>query len=175
MDIAFGQEATQDSSDYNTGLVYGSDHAFFLTAPHGWVLDNSSGVPDGLYAVFYPRGGSWRESEAVMYANTSSKSTEGNETVDKVMAYDMQQFKTEHPGIEITDSETLLTKDGKKAFVRIFDYSQHEAVAYIDEETIVSMIVLSARTEEAFQSAFPAFKELVASYSFVAKEVNIEK
>jgi len=50
----------------NTGIIYGTDHAYSLTAPEGWVLDNSSGVVQGLYAVFYKQGESWDKAETVM-------------------------------------------------------------------------------------------------------------
>ena len=36
--------ATEDQ----TGMVYGDSPAFFITAPHGWVLDNQSGAR-GIY------------------------------------------------------------------------------------------------------------------------------
>ena len=39
-----------------TGMIFGSDHAFCFTAPAGWVLDNQSGVQQGLHMVFYPVG-----------------------------------------------------------------------------------------------------------------------
>ena len=42
-----------------TGLIYGTNHAFTLTAPKGWVLDNEAGDPGGIYAGFYREGGTW--------------------------------------------------------------------------------------------------------------------
>ena len=45
--ISFGQE------NMKTGIIYGKNHVFSLTAPDGWVLDNTSGIKQGLYAVFY--------------------------------------------------------------------------------------------------------------------------
>jgi len=52
------------------GIVYGSDYAFGLTAPKGWMLDNESGVSQGMHAVFYPKGGSWKGSTIVAYASS---------------------------------------------------------------------------------------------------------
>jgi len=169
---SFAQTAN-DSTDGGAGIVYGKDHAFSISTPKGWVLDNSSGVSQGLHAVFYPKGGSWQKSPAVMYANTASRKSEDNETVEKLITYDIGQFKSNHPNVKINDLDSLLTKDKKKVIVKTFAYSQYEAVAYIEEETIIAMLVLTTRTEEQFKNAIPAFKELVSSYFFMTKDVHL--
>ncbi len=48
--------AQKDSLKTNTGLIYGHNHSYFLTAPSGWVIDNESGREENLMAVFYPKG-----------------------------------------------------------------------------------------------------------------------
>lgn len=42
----------------NSGIVYDKKHAYSLTAPRDWVLDNTSGASQGLCAVFYLPGSS---------------------------------------------------------------------------------------------------------------------
>src|ERR1017187_9021755 len=69
----------------NSGLIYGKNHAYWLTAPKGWILDNKSGVSQGLFAVFYPQGSSWAKSSVVMYTNTSSKEEKGQETLRQMI------------------------------------------------------------------------------------------
>ena len=168
-------QTIDDSTDGGGGIVYGKDHAFGISAPKGWILDNSSGVSQGLHAVFYPKGGSWQESPAVMYANTASRKSEGNETIEKLIAFDIGQFKSNNPDVKIADLGSFLTKDKKKAIVKTFAYTQYEAVAYIEEETIIAMLVLTTRTEEQFKNSIPAFRELVSSYFFMTKDVRIPK
>jgi hypothetical protein len=172
--ITIAQTADDDSSG-NSGIVYGRDHAFAVSAPNGWVLDNSSGISQGLHAVFYPKGGSWENSPAVMYVNTSSKSVKGNETLEELIAFDINQSYKENPTVKISDFPRLITKDKKPAIVKCFVYSSFEAVAYIDEETIISMICLTARTKVDFDESIKPFKELVASYYFLTKEVSLPK
>jgi len=165
-------QINKDSSDGGGGIIYGYKHAFILNAPKGWVLDNSSGVSDGLYAVFYPIGGSWQGSNTVMYANTASREVKVNATRDMLIAYDMQQFKNREPKINIRDSESLLTRDNKMAIVKAF-YGVHiEAVAYIEERSIIVLLTISANTEKQFNDAFPAFKELVSSYMVITDDVK---
>jgi hypothetical protein len=141
------------------------------------VLDNRSGNPQGLCAVFYPVGSSWSDSDVVMYANTAKK-VEGQQTVAELMAYDVEQFKRRAPGLAVTALPELKTGDDKQATVRRFqgdEHGNHEAVAYIDEKNTIVMLVLSARTKERFTEALPAFEKLVGAYHFLTTDVRVEK
>ena len=55
------------------GVIYGENHSFKLIAPSGWVLDNKSGVSQGIHAVFYKKGESWANAETVMCQYSSIK------------------------------------------------------------------------------------------------------
>src|SRR5205809_1871559 len=55
-------------NQYAGGIVYGPKAAFNIAAPEGWVLDNESGVEQGLPCVLYPKGESWADARTVIYA-----------------------------------------------------------------------------------------------------------
>ena len=153
-------------------MLYGEDHAFWLTAPPGWMLDNSSGVPQGLHAVFYPRGSSWQNSPSVMYANGVHKDMDAHETFEQFIADDSLHFLERDSTMHIARAPDLSTKEGKLVIVRKFFYSQYEAVAYIDEPKVVVLIVLTTRSQADFQHAYSAFEQLVRSYWFMTDDVN---
>ena len=48
--------AVPAQNKYPGGIVYGPKAAFNIAAPEGWVLDNESGVEQGLPCVLYPKG-----------------------------------------------------------------------------------------------------------------------
>lgn len=150
----------------STGFLYGTDHVFSLTAPDGWVLDNISGISQGLYAVFYPEGESWKNSPAVMYGKGQSKDT--NQTLQDFITDDSTQFTEKDSSVKILDCGQLKIGQGKTAVLRKFLYSQYEVVAYIDEPKIVAMIVLTSRSKEAYDSVYYSFEELVRSYHFIS-------
>jgi hypothetical protein len=158
------------------GIVYGVDHAFEVVAPAGWVLDNKSGQPQNLHAVFYPDGGSWSQSLTIMYANVAKKGP-GQETVELVMAVDDKRFNDRNPGIEILELEAITTTAGKRARIKTFAKKPGlptEAVAYLDEKKVVVFLVLSSRDPESFSAALPAFDELVTAYRLFTKDVKIK-
>ena len=154
-----------------SGIIYGPDHMFSVTAPPGWVLDNQAGRGQGLYAVFYRAGESWRSGEAVMYVNTSKSG------VDSVMRQDSLRFMNRYPGLRVTARAAIRTNDSVTALVRQFvgDSSGNvEAVAYVPAAAMTPMIVLTARTQQAFESALPAFVALVKSYRFISAHVTVK-
>lgn len=158
------------------GIVYGKKYAFLINAPAGWILDNESAASQGIYAVFYPKGSSWSKAPAVMYANAANKTTGGITNVQKLIDLDVAKFKKKNPKIVITEGQPLKTADGKIAQVRLFrgdQWGNHEAVAYIDEPTIVAILVLTSRSQTAFKESLPAFEKLVASYRFYTDNVKI--
>jgi hypothetical protein len=160
------------------GIVYGQGYAYLIDAPKGWVLDTHSGVSNGLHAVFYPRGSSWSKSPTVMYVAWASKKKEGVTTLQQIIDKDAAKFKKEDPAIVITDGRPLKTGDGKTARVRLFKGDQggnFEAVAYVDEQAGVAVLVLTSRNKAAFNRAIPAFEKLVSSYYFYTKDVKLQK
>ena len=172
------QQDTEKSGNNNSGIIYGQDHVFVLTAPKGWVLDNKSGVSQGLQAVFYPEGSSWKSGTVVMYANTYHKRNVTEETLEKVVAGDVTEFKKKSEKLRVVEAAPLPTRKDKKAVVRYFDgdtFGNSEAIAYLDEGKVVVMLVLSARTKKEFEAGLPAFNELVSSYLFLGDKVTIQK
>lgn len=158
------------------GLVYGPEYSFILKPPAGWVLNNQSGAKQGIHAVFYPKGSSWSEAPAVMYATAAVKKQEGSTTVQGIIDKDIAKFKQKNPRIVITEGRPLQTADGKTAQVRLYrgdQWNNMEAVAYIDEPTVVAVLVLSARSQKSFEKSFPAFEQLVASYHFSTANVKM--
>ncbi|PYK13996.1 MAG: hypothetical protein DME65_00190, partial [Verrucomicrobia bacterium] len=62
---------------FRGGVVYGPKAAFKIDAPDGWVLDNNSGVKQGLPSVLYPNSSSWADAKTIMYAKIASTEFEG--------------------------------------------------------------------------------------------------
>ena len=163
--------------DMKTGIIYGKDFAYSLTAPNGWILDNKSGVNQGLDAVFYRKGESWDRAETVMYTNTASLEDKANKSLDKLIKYDLDDFKRNYSDIIIVDGKDILI--GKNVIAKIKylsgkSYKNFEAIAYIDAGKTGVMIVISSRTKKGFNNSLIAFEELVKSYFFMTNKVILK-
>lgn len=169
--IAIAQEPAP-SDDMNSGIVHGKGHAFIIKAPRGWVLDTTSGVDQGLYAVFYPAGGSWARSDVVMYVNTATRGPD--ETLDGFIGGELARSRERSPDLIATPVDSLATLRGRATTVRQLTgdrWGNHEAIAYLDEEKVFVMFVLSAKYRSLYDGSYDAFRELVGSYDFLTEHV----
>jgi hypothetical protein len=177
---AAGPERASDknSDDLNSGLVYGEGHAFWLTAPSGWVLDNSSGVGQGLYAVFYPAGSSWSGSPVVMYANTVERDTANDESLSSFIDGDIDEAREHSPHLRVEREPPLLTAAGTRAEVRVFSGDQwgnSERVAYILERRVFVILTLTSKQPGPYALSLRAFESLVKSFKFLTEDVVVTK
>jgi hypothetical protein len=156
-----------------SGIVYAEDLVFSLAAPEGWVLDNHSGAPQGLPAVLYPLGSSWKDGAAVMYPTTARKPASEHPLQD-VMEETLGQFRASSPDLRVETLDPAPTGDARTAKVRKLSGERQgnvEAIAFIEEADRVVLLVLSTRSETDFMKALPAFRQLVGSYTYLSDKV----
>jgi hypothetical protein len=157
------------------GIVYGPKAAFKIDAPPGWVLDNQAGIEQGLPCVLYPKGESWAEANAIMYAKIAGTKFED---VKEFVAFAIKQMESTH-GKPKEKIDTGKTGDGQPYFINEYpatkSYSQWERVAYVQLPKAVAYIVFSARDEASYRKYFPALNDVLKSFAYMKVEgVNKE-
>lgn len=157
-------------------MLYGDDHVFGVVTPAGWTLDSKAGLPSNIRAVLYPKGQKWQTATAAMYVNPlHQRKGEAPLSFDAMIARDTREFIEHWPKGKVTEGRPLPTGGQKTASVRYFTKSggeAEEAVAYVEEQGLVMLIVLTAHTPRDFRGALPAFEKLVGSYVFMAGNVR---
>jgi hypothetical protein len=160
-----------------TCILYGKDHAFAMTAPPGWILDNKAGVAQGLHQVFYPKGYSWGNSPVIAYSRARSKGAKLL-TIEDQVADTVKDFQTDSPNIKAVLVATLALKDGRTATIYHYTgdkWNNYEAVAYIEEKKTINFVVLSSRTKEWFDKSQDTLRAIMESYQFVSDTVDVKK
>lgn len=156
-------------------LVYGDNHVFGVTIPEGWTLDDTSGLGSRIRVVLYPKGEKWKTANTVMYVNPIHQSSGTAKTLRQMVDADVAAFRKNSPKGAVTTVPALRTSKDKAAEVRYFapgGGDPLEAVAYVEEEGLVMLLVMSSHTTAGFQKALPAFQDLVHGYQFVAAGVK---
>jgi hypothetical protein len=159
--ISFAQEG------YPGGIVYGPKAAFNLAAPANWVLDNESGVSQGLPCVLYPKGETWADARTVMYAEVASTQFED---VNKFVAFAIKEMEKTHgkPKQKIASGKT---RDGHDYFINEYPatktYSQWERVAYVQLSHAVAYIVLSSRDLASYRKDSGALQEVLKTLVYL--------
>lgn len=171
--------ATQafSQTSIGTGIIYGPGHAYSLSAPDGWIMDNSAGVSMGLHAVFYPEGTTWLKSDVVMYPNFAG--ADSTSTLQDVIDSDIKYFK--ETGAKKTDFKKNITnKKGDKFALYYFEYTKdnihsYEYIAYTRAKTGVIMLILHTQNKKLLNKHYKALTQLADSYLWIADEVKIEE
>jgi hypothetical protein len=159
---------TQERED-DGGLFYGPGYSFLLLAPHGWVLDNETGAPHGLSAIYYRQGTS-PETLPAMYVRPIARRDALE--LDAFIASEMERTEA-----ALTAEDAWTTGDGKPVKVRELRYRappELRAAAYIEEDALFIELGMIARDSTNYTAGRSALHRLVASYKFISKNVTVE-
>jgi hypothetical protein len=145
-----------------------------LSAPNGWILDNKSGVNQGLYAVFYPIGSTWQNSIGIVYTKAIGKDSI-YKNIEEYIRLDLEEFKKSSPNISATLRSEIKLKDNKVA--KIYEWlgdkwDNLESTAYINENKVIVIITFNSRNNKFYKSNYSKFIEIVQSYMFLTENVN---
>ena len=167
-------ETNNPNDDANSGMVYGKGHAFFVTAPNGWVLDNVNGVPYGLFATFYPKNKTFNLDELIIYVNVVHRQEIGEISVEEFIQNDNSSIQNKYPSIIIKKGNNIeISNNNSAIIVNYFNdiNNYYESVAFIDEERVIVLIVLSCRSIQEHTDSYNSFIEVVKSYFFITKNL----
>jgi hypothetical protein len=153
-------------------VVRGKGYAFEIKAPRSWVLDNEAAKEQGINLVFYPTGANWENSKAVIYVRVRTNEATLRNITDQVNDTLRNLRETGSPSVTVKHLKTLTTQDASKAEVYYFTgdkFGNLEATAYIQSRGSIHFITLSARDQDSFRQAIPAFDAVVTSYEDLTK------
>ena len=135
------------------------------------IADRKVGRRLGVCCVYYPRG-PWDTAETIMYPNIVTKGP-GQATLRELMDSDLARFSKDNPGMSHVDGD--MPFNGRTAKLRYFhgvNQGSSEAVAYIDEEKIIALVVLSSKTEKGLTEALPLLLGVLETYTYGVKAMN---
>ena len=125
--------------------------------------------------VLSPNGQKWDSAPTVMYVNPLHQKTGTRRSLLQMIDHDVAEFIKKAPRGRVTAAAALRTGKAKTAEVRYFapaGGAPVEAVAYVPEDELVVLLVLSSRDPAGFKRHLPAFESLVSSYQFVAGDIE---
>ena len=155
----------------HTVILESDGGSFAIEGPKNWIADRKVGHRLGVCCVYYEKG-SWDTAETVMYPNIVTKGR-GRATLQELMDSDLATFRKDNPGMTYVDGD--IPFNGRTARVRYFhgvNQGSSEAVAYIDEEKIIALVVLSSKTEKGLVKALPLLAETLETYKYGVKAVG---
>jgi len=155
----------------HTVILESEGGSFAIEGPKDWIADRKVGRRLGVCCVYYPKG-SWDTGETIMYPNIVTKGP-GQTTLRELMDADLARFRKDNPGMSFVDGD--IPFKGRTAKLRYFrgvNQGSSEAVAYIDEEKIIALVVLSSKTEKGLTEALPLLLGVLETYTYGARAVG---
>ncbi len=159
------------SGQNHTAILQSEGGSFAIDGPKGWIADRKVGHRLGVCCVYYAKG-SWDTAETVLYPNIVTKGP-GRRTLQELMDADLAKFRKDNPGMSYVDGD--MPFKGRTAKVRYFhgvNQGSSEAVAYIDEDKIIALVVLSSKTEKGLVDALPVLLAVLETYNYGVKALN---
>src|SRR3712207_2954715 len=109
----------QENKDARKGsdgnILFVRDMMFAVKAPEGWVLE---GGRQGVTAVLYPKGSSWKESVVVMYVNAACVC--GAKSLEEFVEGDVKKYREHSPDLKVSDGPALKLDGGPEIPVKHF-------------------------------------------------------
>jgi hypothetical protein len=111
-------------------------------------------------------------SKAVIYVRVRTNGPAVRNIADQVNDTVRNLRETGSPNVTVKHVKTLTTQDASKAEIYYFNgdkFGNFEATAYIQGEGSIHFVTLSARDQDSFRQAIPAFDAVVTSYEDLTK------
>ena len=147
--------------------------SFAIEGPKDWIADRKVGRRLGVCCVYYPKG-TWDTAETIMYPNIVTKGP-GRTTLQELMDSDLAKFRKDDPGMTYVDGDIPFNdRTAKLRYFHGVNQGSSEAVAYIDEEKIIALVVLSSKAEKGLTDALPLLLGVLETYVYGAKAVSVK-
>jgi hypothetical protein len=159
------------SGKHHTVILQSGGGSFAIEGPKDWIADRKVGRRLGVCCVYYPRG-PWDTAETIMYPNIVTKGP-GQATLRELMDSDLATFRKDNPGMTYVDGDIPFNdRTAKLHYFHGVNQGSSEAVAYIDEEKIIALVVLSSKTEKGLMDALPLLLGVLETYIYGVKAVG---
>ncbi|MDX2001724.1 MAG: hypothetical protein SFW35_04805 [Chitinophagales bacterium] len=154
----------------NNTPIQGNGYTYNLQAPTDWHNDAAAASAQDLNAVFLPTGKTWDNAGTIIYSNVTELDVANGESIAEVMDFDINMYKLSSPTASVALG-TPIDINGGKGTAKVIIISggsdgTYQAIAYVDEKTVVPFVVLTSQSQEDFFNNYAKFKDVVASYQF---------
>jgi hypothetical protein len=168
---ASAQAKKDDKKESDGTILFGRDIMFVVKAPEGWVIDSESGAKQGVTAMFYPEGSSWKESVVFMYVNAACRC--GAKSLEEFIEGDVKKFREHSPELKVSDGPAMKLEGGQEIPLKHFSTdSRVESVVYVGEGETILIFVLTSRTQKDYDASMSLLNKLVSSYRLVGTFPN---
>jgi len=161
---AFSQEHTTG------GIIYGENWACFVSAPDGWIMDQTSLSKYNIFALFYEEGKKFSNNIPIIYINTAELKTSSDTEMEIFILSDLDEFDEEGVIINKIDSGFFDIEDIYYIYEIDNIDGKYETVIYRRFNNICFIIVLNAPDKNIMNNLYIKLKYVVESMVYMNKK-----
>ena len=113
------------AQDVSTGgILYGENWACLVTAPKGWIMDQSSFAQYGIYGLFYEETKKLGGNTPIIYINTTKLSDATDKAMNNYISYDINSYIQR--GAEVQEAKLTGIKEKELKTYQIISGNNNE-------------------------------------------------
>jgi hypothetical protein len=170
-----GEDAPQagPQKDAPPLVVEPNKYSCTFAVPKGWEYSFDQGKEFGVPLVFFPKGGSFRNSKTIIYVNEINEFCVPNcaGAIPRAIDHEMEQSRADSPSLKVTIGTPLKIQAGGQAAVRILTglrdpHQVKEALAFIEHNETIVLLVLTTGDTKTWEQDYALFTEIVSGHKF---------
>lgn len=147
------------------GILYGENWACLVTAPKGWIMDQSSFAQYGIYGLFYEETKKLGGNTPIIYINTTKLSDATDKAMNNYISYDINSYIQR--GAEVQEAKLTGIKEKELKTYQIISGNNIELCSYTRYKNCCFLIILTAHTQEDIKSCIPQLKEVINNMNYM--------
>jgi hypothetical protein len=154
-------------------VVEPNKYSYAFAVPKGWEYSFDQGKEFGVPLVFFPRGGSFRNSKTIVYVSEINEFCAPNcgGAIPRAIDQEIEQSRADNPSLRVAIGIPLKIQAGGKAAVRILTglrdpHQVKEALAFIEHDETIVLVVLTTGDTTTWEQDYALFTEIVSGHKF---------
>jgi hypothetical protein len=148
-------------------------YSYTFGVPKGWEYSFEEARQVGVRLVFLPKGGSFDESNSIIYVNEANDLCTINcvGALSQAIAQTIEEAKDNSPMLQVKAVSPIKINAGGEASVRILTGASDprqakEALAFIEHNDAIVLVVLTAKNTKTWEQDYGAFQQIVSGHKF---------
>jgi len=152
-----------------SGIIYGQNYAFIVTAPVGWIMDSDSLSQQGIFGLFYEEGKKFgsQNNTPIIYIVTLSLNNASDDALIKFAQEDINGYTTNGAKTE------RINRQYKRSDMLYLTYNvnltngRFETFVFTRYKNNCFIIILNVSSVDQRNELLPKLNEVIDSMSFM--------
>jgi len=157
-------------SDMNSGIIYGYNWSYMISAPDGWVLDDQSFASRGICGLFYQPS----DTSVLVYINPVDKNPSKKIAFEDFVTTEQNRYLAASPNAKFELFKVVSSNGSETHIYKLTDddRNSYEMVGYREESNAFFAFVLHTSDLKKLEDNIPPYLEIVEVFTYIPSPPN---